>query len=318
MKIRIITNSTDAALIASRYKYSKLFVDIFGEENVKIIQENKFHLVIKDKPDLTVVYGSFRKTYRIPLMHRFKYILCEHDVRSMYRPEENPADEKRKIRNAWKIIFTSPDHQDYIIKKYGYPKDRTMVLYLRPSITDLDFKPLPKKPGKNLVYIGGLLDNNFPIEMSGRFSYRCYGDIFQELINQGWNIHLYPIRKRPELYSKIGCIFQKTKKEGIELYRELSQYTAGIQGFNFVQKSFEYAKTCRPNKIWNYLAAGIPTIGINPGNGIELYENKWGYELKNLKKINDLDFSKLDISKHRKEQIIESQANEFRDFILLK
>ena len=277
--------------------------------------ENTFNDVKKFNPDFCVVFGSFRKTYQLPMIHRIPYILCEHDIVSLYRDGSDQYEEKRKIRNATKIIFTSPDHRDYICQRYDYPVDRTMVLYLRPSIKDLDFKPLKKLPGKNLVYIGGLLDNNFLHDIRGRFSYRCYLDIFKNFINQGWNVHLYPARRRPESYSKIGCIYHKRFPEGKQLFEELSQYTAGMQGFNLLDDTFKYAKTCRPNKIWNYLAAGIPTIGINPGNGIYLYENKWGYELKQLEKINELDFSKLNIKKFRQEEIIEKQSDELKSFL---
>ena len=189
-----------------------------------------------------------------------------------------------------------------------------MVLYLRPSIVDLDFLPLPKLPGKNIVYAGGLLDNTQPHDIGGRFSYRCYADIFKKFIEQGWSVHLYAARQRPNIYTQIGCHYHPRFAEGKELYREMSKYQLGFQGFNDVNGSFDYAKTCRPNKIWNYLAAGIPTVGINPGNGIELYEGKWGYELKDLNKINELDFSSLDLATHRKYQVIEMQADELKIF----
>jgi len=132
---------------------------------------------------------------------------------------------------------------------------------------------------------------------------------------QGWKVHLYPARKRPELYQKIGCKYYGRKAEGKELYQELSQYTAGLQGFANLNESFDYAKTCRPNKIWNYLAAGIPTIGINPGNGIELYEGKWGYELRDISKVGELDFTKLNLNEYREAEIIELQQDELKRFV---
>lgn len=313
MKLAIILNSTDKILMASRYKYTKLLKYIYGN-NVQTFDERFFNKAKLFKPNYCVVFGSFRKTFRIPIMNRMPYILCDHDIQSMYRPGES-FDESRKIRNAKKIIFTSPDHQEYICKRYGISKEKTIVIYLRPSKEDLQFVPLKKLPGKNLVYIGGLLDNTFANHSQGRFAYRCYADIFKNIINQGWAVHLYAARKRPEIYTRLGCIYHPRFNEGKDLFRELSQYTAGLQGFGIVDRSFEYAKTCRPNKIWNYLAGGIPTVGINPGNGIELYEGKWGYELKDVNKINELNFSKLELDKYRQEELIENQADELREFI---
>jgi len=313
MKLAIILNSTDKVLIASRYKYTKLLRYIYGED-MQIFDEREFQKAKIWKPDYCIVFGSFRNTFKLPLQQGIPYILCDHDIISLYRSGEK-HNEFRKIRGAKKIIFTSPDHQLYIIKQYGIPADKTMVLYLRHSKDDIDFEPMKKIPGKNLVYIGGLLDNSFANHMDGKFSYRCYTDIFKTIISNGWNVHLYAARKRPEIYTKIGCIYHPRFEEGKDLFRELSQYTAGLQGFANNNASFNYAKTCRPNKIWNYLAAGIPTIGINPGNGINIYERKWGCELKNLDEINSLDFSNLDLNRYRQMEIIENQAEELKRFI---
>lgn len=146
------------------------------------------------------------------------------------------------------------------------------------------------------------------------FDYRNYLKIFTVLMKAGWNIYIYPVGKPVKEYEEIGCRYQSFITEGKDFYKALSQYTAGIQGFA-PGKGFEYAKTCRPNKIWNYLAAGIPTIGINPGNGIELFGGKWGYELKEGENINDLDFSKLEIEKYQAEEVMESQSDELLKFI---
>ena len=313
MKLAVIINSTDRVLIASRYKYITLLKKIYADD-VQIHDERRFNRALLSRPDYAVVFGSFRTTYKLPLARKMKYILCDHDITSLYRPGE-AFDERRKILGSSKIIFTSPDHQAYICNQYDYPVERTMVLYLRPSADDLNFEPLGKSPGKNLVYIGGLLDDTFQTHKQGRFSYRCYADIFTQIIKEGWAVHLYAARKSPEIYKKIGCTYHPRVPEGIELYRELSQYTAGMQGFANHNQAYEYAKTCRPNKIWNYLAGGIPTIGINSGNGAELFEGKWGYELRDVQKINNLDFSLLDLKHYREKEVIEIQAEELKRFI---
>lgn len=313
MKLSVLINSTDKILMASRYKYITLLKKIYGE-NIGVFDERKFSRASLFRPDYFIVFGSFRTTYRYPLMRKQKYILCDHDITSLYRPGE-VFDERRKILGASKIIFTSPDHQTHICKKYNYPIEKTLVLYLRPSEDDIKFDPLPKLEGKNLVYIGGLLDDDFKRDKEGRFSYRCYADIFREIMDEGWKVHLYASRKSPDIYRRIGCIYHPRKQEGMELYRDISQFTAGLQGFAHHNQAFEYAKTCRPNKIWNYLAAGIPTIGINPGNGIELYEGKWGFELKDIKNINSLKFETLDLERFRRSELIESQADELKQFI---
>lgn len=318
MNIGIIISS-DEWNIASRYKYNTFFSKVL--ENVSIYKEefiDKYYKTIKIKPDLFIVYGSYRNGYKIALKNNLPYVLCEQDVVSMYHPgikihPKTKMQEIEKIKNAEKIIFTSPEHQKYIIEEYDFPIEKTMVLYPRPLLDDLKFDPLPKLEDKNLVYIGRLIEDDYAKSIPD-FNYRYYIEIFKELIKSNWNIHIYPVGRPLKEYQEIGCIYHQFITEGKKFYRELSQYNAGIQGFA-TGKGFEYAKTCRPNKIWNYLAAGIPTIGINPGNGIELFEGKWGYELKEGNSINDLDFSKLNIEKYRAEEIIENQTEELLKFI---
>lgn len=312
MKIALIITSSDKNLIASRYKYTRLFQKIFGEQ-LQIIDESHFNRLRYDKPDFAIVFGSFRHTYQLPLRFRIPYVLCDHDIVSLYRPGE-AMSEPQKIRNARKIIFTSPDHRDYVVRRYHYPIEQTLVLYLRPSIDDLDFKPLPKMEGKNLVYVGGLLDGALKVNRTGRFAYRCYEEIFERFIEEGWKVHLYASRKRPQAYHNLGCIYHPRFDEGKPLYQQISQFQLGLQGFELVGESFNYAKTCRPNKIWNYLAGGIPTIGINPGHGIELYEGKWGKELKDIGEINNITWKDLDIERWRREEVIENQLEEVRTF----
>lgn len=313
IKFAVIITNSDKVLIASRYKYITLLKKLYGSD-MEVIDESRFNSVKVFKPDFVIVFGSFRNTFRLPLSRGIPYVLCDHDIVSLYKPKSD-HDEAKKIRNAKKIIFTSPDHQQYIITRYNYPADQTMVLYLRPSIDDLNFQPLPKLPGKNIVYIGGLLDRSLHVNLTGLFGYRCYEDIFTDFMQAGWKVHLYAIRKRPDIYRRIGCIYHPKFNEGKDLFHQLSQFQVGLQGFNYIDSSWSYAKTCRPNKIWNYLAAGIPTVGINPGNGIDLYQNKWGYELKNAADINQLDFTQLDLHQYRSKEIIESQATELQQFI---
>ena len=49
-------------------------------------------------------------------------------------------------------------------------------------------------------------------------------------------------------------------------------------------------KACRPNKNWEYLAAGIPTLGVWPGRSGGVFDGKWGTVLKfsSLSELRDM------------------------------
>ena len=304
-------------ICGARYKYLKFF-ETLPDSETKLFWEAHFQTAKRWVPSRLVIFGDRWGSYRLAQENKFPYILCEHDVVTMRETGLTYAkSERTKIKGAEKIIFTSPDHQKYIVNRYNVDPKKTMVLYLRPSKEDLDFEPLPKLPGKNIVYVGGLMDK---AETNHKFGYRSYGRIFKAFIDNGWNVHLYPIRKAPEEYAAMGCIYHETVPEGKELYREISQFTAGLQTFNRIgvpDQAYKYAMTCRPNKLWNYLGGGIPTIGFQGGNGMKMYEGKWGIILDDLANIKGIEkkFKDLDIEKYRKEQVIESQKEELIEFL---
>jgi len=311
MKIAFLIPN-DILIQGARYKYFKFFKDIYSDK-VKLFRHYSIAFLKAFKPDIVIVFGAFMKSFKYPLRLNIPYVLCDHDISSLYA-ETAVIYEKIKVTNAAKIIFTSEEHQDYICQKYNYPREKTMVLYLRPSIGDLEFDPLQKLPGLNLVYAGGLLSGN---SVKGRYGYRVYIEIFQKFIQYGWKVHLYPAREAPMIYSEIGCIFHPVLPEGLQLYRSMSQYTAGLQSYFNAPDSVSYAFKCRPNKLWNYLAAGIPTIGFNGGNGMKFYIDKWGLELKELEDIPDLGrrLEGIVIYNFRRSEIIESQTKELISFI---
>jgi len=105
-----------------------------------------------------------------------------------------------------------------------------------------------------------------------------------------------------------------------ELLQEMSQYTAGLQAYAKVgvkKRQFEYTQTCRPNKTWDYLAAGIPTIGLYPGNCAKIYqEGGWGVVVPNTER-STLENIKLPSfpDSLRYEQVMENDLSLFKQVI---
>jgi len=262
-------------------------------KNIRLMQKNFGGIIIKDDLSqaieclqnhdikIIVVRGDNRPDFRLATKRNIPYILIENDISSM-RCGNDLKLEKEMLENASAVIFTSEEHSDYCNKKYNIKYSK--VIHTRPLKEDLEFVKKPKLDGLNLVYAGGM-SHSWRYRFTD-YGYRAYHEIFKRFIDNGWNVHLYPAidRVRMTEYQAIGCI-PHGKLPYKELLSEMSQYTAGFHGYNkddVPEMAWNYTKTCRGNKIWDYLMAGIPTIGYQGGNGMKIYNNKWGIALRSL------------------------------------
>ena len=269
----------------SAYKDYQLMKDNFGGT---IVEDS--HSILKEmKPDLIFCFGDVRKAYKKPLEANIPYILIEQDVYSLRcgLNETTYPHDKEKIENAMAVIFTSEEHAEYyemLKKKYNWRIPHYEVIYTRPLRKDLTFEPREKLEGLHLVYAGGTVPSWN--KRDNWWGYRCYHEIFKQFIRAGWKVHIYSVsngRNLPE-YQSIGCVIHEKIPYGA-LLQEMSQYTAGLHSYNKIgvpKIAFDYTQTCRPNKLWDYLAAGIPTIGYQGGNGMKIYNGKWGIVIDDL------------------------------------
>jgi hypothetical protein len=232
------------------------------------------------KPDLAFCRGDWLKYWMVLVKKKIPYILIEQDVHSLRTKVGNRQikDERTMLESAAGVIFTSADHRDYLCERYRITNHA--VVHLRPLRKHLAWHPMEKLPGdKHLVYAGGLVK----MAPGGSYGYRAYGDIFKAFIDAGWTVHTYGSRNQyatvRDYAKKIGTIPHGWREYPV-LLQEMSQYTAGLQAYcreGVKPRAFAYTQTCRPNKTWDYLAAGIPTIGLYAGNCAKIYqEGGWG------------------------------------------
>lgn len=231
--------------------------------------------------DFAVIRGDRFDQYRLAAAAGLPWVAVAHDLATMRDPGSEAAGSEREfLEGAAAVIFVTGPLHEYAAARYRLPP--SVVIPLKPLARDLDFEPLPKKGEKSLVYAGGLCLRH---QAGTPWGYRANRDIFAAARRAGWDVHLYPSRVRPALareYAAVGCVVHQPLPERY-LLEELSQYTAGLQVFNTTgvpSAALEYARLAWPNKAWLYQAAGIPTVGCNPGfEAARIYEGRWGVVL---------------------------------------
>ena len=253
--------------VGSRYKYRVMFE---RAAPLRVVEHKWAGRAIWHSP-YAVLFGDQNLDYASALAAGVPYVLIENDVATA-RGKEFPH-EQEMIEGAEAVLFNSEFTRDYCEERYSVRHSE--VVYLRPLARDLEFEPLPKIEGQYIVYAGGIGSEKLGTSGAG---YRAYHEIFASLMECGWTVHVYPAPisqvYAPE-YEAIGCVLHESvPAEG--LYRELSQYQAGIQAYAHAGPQ-DYLMQCKPNKVWEYLAAGIPTLGINTGAGGAVYDGRWGY-----------------------------------------
>lgn len=302
-------------MIASRHKYLSLIRKLRKFE-VTICREDGVERRLRiGKPDCAVVYGDRRTMYRHAMRKGVPYILCQHDVSSLRG--QDSLSEPEMITNARRIIFTSEEHQEYIVNRYDYRIEDTCVIHLRPAVQDIEFTPMPKRAALSLAYAGGLERR----QMSSDYGYRMLQDVFSSFMISGWEVHVYPARpSRRTLreYRSIGCQVHEHVPQD-RLYRELSQYHAGFLGYNNIDVSdaaWQYTQTCRPNKLWEYLAAGIPTVAFNISDAQYDIIRRWAFRMMDLADIPKIQLPEIE-SLFRQSEVIENDADKMNEVLSL-
>ena len=292
--------------VGSHYKYAAAFDQVCDLDLVPQFP------VTPNGYDGAVLVGYQDTDYARLAQSGTPYLFIANDLYGM-RWNTAVAKEKECVLDASYVMTNTPDTLAWMKENYGV-KDGSVV-YLRPLAADLDFEPLPKLSGKNIAYAGGLVVD------TPQYSYRDYRQIFTALMKAGWTVHCYPGWGHTSVaptYAAIGCIMHDPVSEGKELYRELSQYQASFQGYAYGDQQ-HYINAACPNKYWLGLAAGIPTLGYNPGkNAYNIYEGKWGYIAKTLDNLPEISEKVLAMEIDpavRAAEVIDGDLEELRDIL---
>ncbi len=169
------------------------------------------------------------------------------------------------------------------------------------SGSDLPETLLPKLSRNNcevhIVYEGGI----------GGSGHRNFADLFIELANNNIHVHIFPAnfsKEQAEFFSKYSRILYHAPVSPKKLIETMSQFDFGIIPFKIENGNKRFLDSTIANKLFEYLAAGLPVItsplksyiDFFSKNPVGLVFNNVDDILRNIPRLNEIakntDFSK--------------------------
>lgn len=246
-----------------------------------------------------------------------KFIVHQHDIASM-RGLTDFAEAAVHLSPNTRSVFTSPQHQKYICQKYGIPELDTAILYNLPV---MEWQPelckVEKVDPRGVVYFG---------HVSTSLGYRFYRDIWKVLLDAHFNVYVYlteeSVRKDFfDFYKGPGFenLFLRKRVAHTNIYQEIAKYGVGFVGYakphGDETVASQYATKCVPNKAFDYMFAGIPTISYNLGES-EKFVSQWGRCTDNVEELPILAKEALamdiDYGGFRKQYCMETQKDQLK------
>ncbi len=153
-------------------------------------------------------------------------------------------------------IYTCEFTMETAAKMYGIDKSRSLVYGNYVNEDDIP-TPLPDRinaEGVHLVYEGGLNKEG---------THRDFRDIFKLLTDAGVHVHVYPPAHNAiyaERLIKSPYLHIHESVSPNEIVREIAKYDYGIIPWNIFPENKTFLDQSMPNKLFEYLAAGLPVI----------------------------------------------------------
>jgi glycosyltransferase involved in cell wall biosynthesis len=211
-------------------------------------------------PDSLTVHANELLVGRIPVVHDV------HDLQSLRRtPYEDgfpePADplelERRALEESAAVVTVSAELMNVLRGRYRLP-ERALVFPNYALGSDLPAHPLSghaRGSARHLVYQGTISVN------SGHYDLRA---IFEALVEEGFMVDVYPnrvVEEYRELADRLHGLTVHEPRSPSEMLRELPRYDFGWAGFD-AELNKPHLDTALPNKIFEYLACGLPVLAF--------------------------------------------------------
>jgi len=176
-----------------------------------------------------------------------------------------PIEERVAFNRADAVIYVSEPIMDICNDMHSVTVP-TMVLYNYPTQsmitnTKIDWDNVHKRIG--LVYEGGVNpigDTEEIAQMNRVFKYRNLFPIFQQLIKQGNEVHAYPGNSDAYNSGQFSGVQLHPPTRFDILLQEMVQFKYNLLIFNNEDKQQDQVNFTTPNKLWDGLTAGLPSL----------------------------------------------------------
>ncbi|MCM1231005.1 MAG: hypothetical protein NC489_12810 [Ruminococcus flavefaciens] len=196
------------------------------------------------------------------LLTRKHVVFDTHDMMSLRKPESKEIVALEYIANTGSDgnIYTSDAVVGIARKKFNLADkeviawenmilDQEEIINEHPKLSSMDGEI-------HCVYEGGVVGND-------KMSHRYFEDIWGKIVDCGIHIHYYS----PSNYSYCKELESKSKYLHFEgnlgtkkLIQEMTKYDCGLLLLNMNEQNEAFLETASPNKLYEYINAGLPVI----------------------------------------------------------
>ncbi len=247
-------------------EYKDLYEEIYPVMSLKSLED------FVSNSNFDVIHASSEPDFVAALLSggNKPIILDCHDLRSSNQQmtPDQLMMEYLAHTGADGVIYPTESLREEALRKYVRSFGSTLVMenYISADlIPTYRYEKKSKADGYiHCVYEGNLVINN-------EKNYKYFIKIWSRILEAGIHIHFYSSNKDEamELSKMSDKIHYEGNVSSQALAYELSQYDVGLAIYNINAQNASYLEKCSPNKVYEYLNAGIP-IAVN---GIESISN---------------------------------------------
>jgi len=284
-------------------------------------RRSKYDIIeVHNEPDFMLIWAKeiVRGNRKTKVIHN------AHDVDNIRR-KFIPLEERMAFKEADGIIYVSEPIKGICDRLHSITVP-SMVLYNYPTQSMVDSVNMSfGEKSKTLVYEGGVNpigDAPHIVEMNKVFKYRDLFPIFKQLIEMGNEVHVYPGNADAFNTGQYTGVILHPPTMFDKLLVEIAQFKYNLCIFNNEDGKEDQVNYTTPNKLWDGLCAGLPTIGCyckETEKYIDKHKIGWTFSnIEDIKDCSDLDESYLGIINNvedkRKELVFERQVWRLENF----